>query len=65
MSDLAPLPDEAYLANDVTVGQLARWIDREHMKAAKETPPNLDYMRAMQRLGDGLDSALKSYRAAH
>ena len=55
----------AYLADDVTVGQIVRWIDREHLQAAKETPPNGDYMRAMQRLAAGVESALWSYRIAN
>ena len=55
---------EAYLAEDVTVGRLVRWIDREHMKAARETPPNIDNMREMQRLGEAVESALASYRRA-
>jgi hypothetical protein len=55
----------AHLADDVTVGQVVRWIDREHIQAAKENPPNRDYMRAMQRLGEGVEGALRSYRMAN
>ena len=55
---------EAYLADDVSVGMVARWINDAHLDAAKESPPNLDYMRAMQRLGAALQSTLDSYRRA-
>lgn len=61
----SPSGSAAHLADDVTVGQVVRWINREHVQAAKETPPNGDYMRAMQRLGDGVESALWSYRIAN
>jgi hypothetical protein len=50
-----------YLAEE-TVGEIIRWIDREHMNAAKEDPPNRDYMRAMQRLGKQVQDALAHYR---
>jgi hypothetical protein len=56
------MPGEAHLADDVTFGQVVRWINREHIRAAKENPPNRDYMRAMQRLGEGVEGALRSYR---
>jgi hypothetical protein len=54
-------PGAVHLADDVTFGQVVRWIDREHIQAAKENPPNRDYMRAMQRLGDGVERAFWSY----
>ena len=53
---------EAYLADDVSVGRLVRWINDTHLDAAKESPPNLDYMRTMQRLGDAAEHALALYR---
>lgn len=55
---------KAYLADDVSVGQLVRQIDREHINAARETPPNMDYMRALQRLGSAVENALDLYRQA-
>ena len=53
---------ESYLAEDVSVGQLLRWIDREHRNASRETPPNLDYMRSLMRLWKSVDHALTIYR---
>ena len=55
---------EAHLAEDVSVGRLVRWLDREHINAARETPPNMDYMRDMQRLGEAVEIALDLYRRA-
>ena len=59
------IPGAAHLADDVTVGQVVRWIDREQIKAANENPPNRDYMRAMQAIGEGVEGALRSYRMAN
>ncbi len=62
---VSPHGSAAHLADDVTVGQVVRWINREHLQAAKETPPNGDYMRAMQRCAEGVESALWSYQMAN
>lgn len=61
----SPHGSAAYLADDVTVGQVVRWIDREHIQAARENPPNGDYMRSMQRLASEVESALWAYRVAN
>jgi hypothetical protein len=61
----SPSGSAAYLADDVTVGQVVRWINREHRQAAKETPPNKDYMRAMQRSASDVESALWTYRVGN
>ena len=52
----------AHLADDVTVGQLVRFIDRVHMAAANREKPDQDMMRSMQKLGREVDSALELYR---
>jgi len=57
-----PDASAAYLADDVSIGALVRWINDAHLDAAKETPPNMDRMRAMQQLGQDVQNALGSYR---
>ena len=52
----------SYMEEEITVGRLVRWIDREHMKAATDTPMNSDYMRELQKLGEAIDGALKLFR---
>ena len=52
-----------YLVEDVSVGELVRLIDHLHLNAARETPPNRDYMRALQRMADEVESALELYMA--
>lgn len=64
MTTPQPLPDAASIYARESIGEIIRWINREHMAAAKETPPNMDYMRAMQDLGANLESALDQYRKA-
>lgn len=54
-------PSPPYLAEE-TVGEIVRWIDRQHLEAARETPPNTDYMKALQLLGGHVESALHLYR---
>lgn len=57
----APLANDAHLAEE-TIGEICRRINREHINAARETPPNLDYMRALQREYQYLEWSLESYR---
>jgi ribosomal protein S27AE len=59
----SPLGSPPHLAEE-TIGEVIRWIDREHITAARENPPNRDYMSAMQRLGDQIEGILKCYRKA-
>lgn len=54
----------AWCADDLTVGQLVRWINAQHLTAAKQTPPDTDCMAAYQRLGAGVESALAAFRAS-
>lgn len=61
----SPSGSAAHLGDDVTVGQIVRWINREHLQAAKETPPNRDYMKAMQRSASAVESALWTYRVGN
>ena len=41
-----------------------RWLNDEHLNAAKEKPANADYMRSIQVLATKLDQALILYRNA-
>ena len=52
----------ANLADDVSVGVVVRWIQHETVRAVRDHDD--DYMRAMLRLGDAVESALNSYRLA-
>ena len=52
----------SYLADDVTVGQLIRWVNDEVMKAGKNE--DMDMIRAMIRVSNGVETALESYRFA-
>jgi len=56
-------PPVCYLADDVTVGELVRWINSEVVKAGRCL--DMDMLRAMVRLGEGVESALDIYRAEH
>lgn len=53
---------KAHQEDTVTIGQLIRWIDTEHINAARENPPNLDYMKSMQKLGLTIEHALELYK---
>lgn len=48
-----------------SVGEIVRFINQQHAEAAKETPWNRDYMRALRRLSRGVESALAFYRKNH
>ena len=52
----------SYLADDVTVGQLIRWVNDEVTKAGKNE--DMDMIRAMIRVSNGVETALESYRFA-
>jgi len=59
---LRALSCSAHLADDITVGQLVRFLDRVHMAAANREKPDQDMMRSMQKLAGEVDSALELYR---
>lgn len=54
-------PEPAYVATE-TFGEVIRAIDREHLQAARETPPNKDYMAALRALAKNAEMILKWYR---
>lgn len=56
-------PEPAYVATE-TFGEVIRAIDREHLQAARETPPNKDYMAALRALAENAEMILKWYRIA-
>ena len=53
----------AYLADDVTVGELMRWINAEAVKAGRTNDRN--YLDALCRVGERVQSALSMYRIRH
>ena len=60
-------PDEntAYLADDVTVGQLMRHVNFQVVKAAREIPPNTERMVELILWADDIEYALASFRKPH
>lgn len=56
-------PEPAYVATE-TFGEVIRAIDREHLQAARETPPNKDYMAELRALAENAEMILKWYRTA-
>jgi hypothetical protein len=52
---------EAYQCDTVTVGQLMRWINDEHLEAAKQSPTDLLKMQMMQLRGRNLESIFQLY----
>lgn len=54
-------PQPPFAATE-TFGEVIRAIDKAHLEAARETPPNQDYMRALQNLGHQLELALHWHR---
>lgn len=61
MSDTKPIIPPHYLADDVTVGELIRWLNRRLMRAY---PDNQHEGRRMMELGDGVEIAMAEYRTA-
>lgn len=53
----------AYLCDDVTVGELMRWINAEAVKAGRAN--DRDYLNALCRVGERVESALSMYRLRH
>lgn len=63
---------EAWQSDDVSVGELVRWINHEHLREARRVNaelsgaqgPQSKRMRELQDLGEGVEAALEAYRKA-
>jgi hypothetical protein len=52
-----------YLDDDVTVGELVRWLNAEVVKAGRAK--NTDRIQFLIKNADGVESTLKSYRLSN
>lgn len=58
-----PIIPPHYLADDVTVGELIRWLNKRLVDACREDNAQ-EQARRMMELGDGVERAMAEYRNA-
>jgi hypothetical protein len=52
-----------YLVEDVSVGEILRWINRRHLNEARADPPDAEAMARLQDMGESLESTVALYLA--
>ena len=51
----------SYQADHVSIGDVVRWINHEHMEAGKKVPCDVDLMCEWRKLSDGIEKAYSEY----
>ncbi len=56
-------PVATFLEEDISVGELARWLNHQHLLAARRDPPDTEAMKRIQNMSDVLEATVTLYRA--